>query len=89
MAKNAEWYNVHQRKHQFVAVQIDIRNHSYSRSLSTLCFQENDAVFVMTNMIITPRQKQGTCPEDDQYDKAQCHHDDNCTEGQEVVTGHG
>jgi hypothetical protein len=54
-----------------------------------LCFQENDAVFVMTNMIITPRQKQGTCPEDDQYDKAQCHHDDNCTEGQEVVTGHG
>ncbi|CAB4015115.1 P2X purinoceptor 4-like [Paramuricea clavata] len=51
--------------------------------------EENDAVFVMTNMVITPRQKQGTCPEDDEKKKARCHHDSNCTARQEVVTGHG
>ena len=58
---------------------------------STKCFfqQENDAVFVMTNMIITPRQKQDKCPEDGQYVQARCHNDSDCVAGQEVVTGHG
>ncbi|CAB4008602.1 P2X purinoceptor 4-like [Paramuricea clavata] len=54
--------------------------------------EENDAVFVMTNMIITPRQKQGKCPEDDQYVQARCVLNNNgsdCTEGEEVITGHG
>ncbi|XP_028400560.1 P2X purinoceptor 4-like isoform X1 [Dendronephthya gigantea] len=51
--------------------------------------EENDAVFVMTNMIITPRQKQGMCPEDDQYTMARCYSDANCTKGEEVITGHG
>ena len=52
-------------------------------------FQENDAVFVMTNMIITPRQKQGKCPEDPQYVQAHCNNDSDCRAGEEVITGHG
>ena len=51
--------------------------------------QENDAVFVMTNMIITPRQHQGLCPEDQQYRDALCTNDTDCVKGIEVVTGHG
>ena len=43
----------------------------------------------MTNMIITPRQKQGKCPEDGQYEQAQCQNDSDCIAGQEVITGHG
>ena len=47
--------------------------------------QENDAVFVMTNMIITPRQHQGLCPEDQEYKDAHCKTDADCVEGREVV----
>ena len=54
-----------------------------------IMFQENNAVFVMTNMVITPRQKQGTCPEDDQVPDVRCTSDSNCTAGEEAITGHG
>ena len=54
-----------------------------------IMFQENGAVFVMTNMVITPRQKQGTCPEDDKVQGVQCTSDSNCTAGKETDTGHG
>ena len=57
--------------------------------ISILHFQENNAVFVMTNMVITPRQKQGKCPEDYEILDAQCDDDSNCTAGDEIISGHG
>ena len=51
--------------------------------------QEDNAVFVMTNMIITPRQKQDKCAEDGQYPDAHCTNDSGCVAGKEVHTGHG
>ncbi|XP_046841171.1 P2X purinoceptor 4-like [Xenia sp. Carnegie-2017] len=51
--------------------------------------EENDAVFVMTNMIITPRQKQDKCPEDSHYSDARCYNDSDCIAMKEVYIGHG
>ena len=31
--------------------------------LCLFCVQENDAFFVMTNVVLTPKQKQGVCDE--------------------------
>ena len=51
--------------------------------------KENDVVFIMTNMIITPRQKQGTCPELDEYEDAKCQNDTHCVANKPIDYGHG
>ncbi|XP_046841172.1 P2X purinoceptor 4-like [Xenia sp. Carnegie-2017] len=51
--------------------------------------QENDVVFIMTNMIITPRQQQGTCPELDEYEDAKCQNDTHCVANKPIDNGHG
>ncbi|CAB3990047.1 P2X purinoceptor 4-like [Paramuricea clavata] len=40
--------------------------------------EEYEAVFVMTNMILTPEQKQGKCPEDYAVREAMCTNDSDC-----------
>lgn len=51
--------------------------------------QENGAFFVMTNMIITPSQTQGTCPEDPKERDVICTRDSDCLAGTAVEYGHG
>ena len=63
--------------------------HSWKFHFSPSLSKENDVVFVMTNMIITPIQYQGKCPEDQEYTDVHCKTDADCVEGREVVTGHG
>ena len=46
-------------------------------------------MFVMTNMIISPDQKQGTCPEDPSFEGVKCSHDSDCTPLEPVPNGHG
>ena len=52
-------------------------------------FQENNAFFVTTNMIITPNQTQGTCPEDPKFKGVNCTTSNICIKGKAVYTGHG
>lgn len=40
-------------------------------------------------MIITPRQKQGTCPELDEYEDAKCQNDTHCVANKPIDYGHG
>lgn len=49
--------------------------------------QENDAFFVMTNVIVTPNQSQYACPEDPQY--SSCRNDSDCKVGRPVANGNG
>lgn len=51
--------------------------------------QEKDEFFVMTNMIITPNQTQGTCPEDPKFGDVNCTKDSDCPPLEEVEYGHG
>ncbi|GAB6030030.1 hypothetical protein CHUAL_005717 [Chamberlinius hualienensis] len=51
--------------------------------------QENGAFFVMTNMVITPNQSQGICPEDSNLKQAHCSIDEDCVANQSVVNGNG
>lgn len=51
--------------------------------------QENGAFFVATNVVITPNQTQGVCPEDPLLLNAHCTSDANCTAGEPVVNGNG
>ncbi|XP_074635329.1 P2X purinoceptor 4-like [Acropora palmata] len=51
--------------------------------------EENGAFFVMTNMIITPNQTQGTCPEDPNERDVNCTNDSECLAGTPVEYGHG
>lgn len=52
--------------------------------------QENDAVFVTTNMIITPSQTQSLCPEDvEKFPSALCKADSDCPKGVAIENGHG
>ena len=51
--------------------------------------QENGAFFVMTNMIISPNQTQGTCPEDPNEKDVICTKDSECLAGTPVQYGHG
>ena len=50
--------------------------------------QEYDAVFVMTNMILTPLQMQGKCPEFGVI-AARCKNDSDCVAGKIPKNGHG
>lgn len=43
----------------------------------------------MTNMIITPDQTQGTCPEDPELSDVNCTKDSDCTAMEPVKYGHG
>ncbi|EDO41363.1 predicted protein [Nematostella vectensis] len=51
--------------------------------------EENDAFFVATNMVITPDQRQGTCPESPDIANVKCTRDENCTRMEETSYGHG
>ena len=51
---------------------------------------ENNAFFVTTNVIITPNQSQGSCPEDPEVPGARCDPADNaCVMGTSHTLGHG
>ena len=45
-------------------------------------------MFVMTNIILTPNQTQGKCPEY-QVSKAKCENDSVCVPGRTPRNGHG
>ena len=52
--------------------------------------QENNAFFVTTNVIITPNQTQGSCPEAPNVPGARCKPANNtCKSGQSLPLGHG
>ena len=55
----------------------------------TIQFQEDNAVFVMTNMIISPNQTQSTCPEDPKFPNVRCTKDSDCPPLKPVENGHG
>lgn len=61
------------------------------QAITVHCFfsQENGAFFVMTNMIITPDQMQGTCPEDPGLSGVKCTKDSDCSAREPVKYGHG
>ncbi len=58
-------------------------------NFKTLSFQEDNEFFVMTNMIITPNQTRGVCPEDPRFEKNHCKNDNDCTAGESVINGNG
>ncbi|XP_027646878.2 P2X purinoceptor 5 isoform X2 [Falco peregrinus] len=45
--------------------------------------------FVMTNLIVTPNQRQATCPESISIPSALCYKDEDCLAGEAVVAGNG
>ena len=47
--------------------------------------QETNGFFVMTNMVITPKQTQGKCPEDTKFKDNWCFSDEDCQPPLEVV----
>ncbi|XP_015780585.1 PREDICTED: P2X purinoceptor 4-like [Acropora digitifera] len=51
--------------------------------------EEDNAVFVMTNMIISPNQTQSTCPEDPKFPNVKCTKDSDCPRLKPVENGHG
>ncbi|KAJ7398283.1 P2X purinoceptor 5 [Pitangus sulphuratus] len=51
--------------------------------------QGESVFFVMTNLIVTPNQRQATCPESASIPDALCHRDKDCLEGEAVVAGNG
>jgi hypothetical protein len=57
--------------------------------MNILSFQENGAFFVTTNMIITPDQKQDTCPESPKIKNIKCRNDSDCPANEETLYGHG
>ncbi|XP_015780577.1 PREDICTED: P2X purinoceptor 4-like [Acropora digitifera] len=50
--------------------------------------EEDNAVFVMTNMIISPNQTQSTCPEDPKFPNVKCTKDSDCPWLKPVENGH-
>uniref|UniRef100_A0A8B9C748 P2X purinoceptor n=1 Tax=Anser brachyrhynchus TaxID=132585 RepID=A0A8B9C748_9AVES len=51
--------------------------------------QGENVFFVMTNLIVTPNQRQATCPESVSIPDALCYKDGDCLAGQAVVAGNG
>lgn len=51
--------------------------------------EENNAFFVMTNMITTNQQKQDQCPESDSVADAKCTNDSDCPFRKAYLLGHG
>ncbi|KAK3710788.1 hypothetical protein QZH41_014011 [Actinostola sp. cb2023] len=50
---------------------------------------ESNAFFVITNLIITPDQKQDVCPESDGINGVICRNDSDCTPNEPTLYGHG
>lgn len=63
--------------------------HCISANNEFFVSQENGAFFVMTNMIITPDQTQGKCPEDPNEKDVICKSDSDCQAMEPVKYGHG
>ncbi|NXI56248.1 P2RX5 protein, partial [Chloroceryle aenea] len=51
--------------------------------------QGENVFFVMTNLIVTPNQRQATCPESASIPDALCYKDEDCPNGEAVVAGNG
>ncbi|XP_054065306.1 P2X purinoceptor 5 isoform X3 [Rissa tridactyla] len=51
--------------------------------------QGESVFFVMTNLIVTPNQRQATCPESASIPDALCYKDEDCPAGEAVVAGNG
>ncbi|NWI95553.1 P2RX5 protein, partial [Pitta sordida] len=51
--------------------------------------QGESVFFVMTNLIVTPNQRQATCPESSSIPDALCKKDEECPKGKAVVAGNG
>lgn len=51
--------------------------------------EENNAFFVMTNMIVTNNQSPGECPEAPGVKEAHCTQDSDCVPGTPYLLGHG
>ncbi|OCT91145.1 P2X purinoceptor 5 [Xenopus laevis] len=51
--------------------------------------QGENVFFVVTNLIVTPNQRQGTCPESFGIPDAECLKNSDCPEGEPVVAGNG
>ncbi|XP_040473414.1 P2X purinoceptor 5 isoform X4 [Falco naumanni] len=51
--------------------------------------QGENVFFVMTNLIVTPNQRQATCPESISIPNALCYKDEDCLAGKAVVAGNG
>ncbi|XP_068271454.1 P2X purinoceptor 5 isoform X2 [Nyctibius grandis] len=51
--------------------------------------QGENVFFVMTNLIVTPNQRQATCPESVSIPDALCYKDGDCPAGEAVVAGNG
>ncbi|NXU23546.1 P2RX5 protein, partial [Thalassarche chlororhynchos] len=51
--------------------------------------QGENVFFVMTNLIVTPNQRQATCPESVSIPNGLCYKDGDCPAGQAVVAGNG
>ncbi|NWI23690.1 P2RX5 protein, partial [Sula dactylatra] len=51
--------------------------------------QGENVFFVMTNLIVTPKQRQATCPESASIPDALCNTDGDCMAGEAVVAGNG
>ncbi|XP_009632250.1 P2X purinoceptor 5 [Egretta garzetta] len=51
--------------------------------------QGESVFFVMTNLIVTPNQRQATCPESVSIPDALCYKDGDCPAGEAVVAGNG
>ena len=57
--------------------------------LPLILLQENNEFFVMTNMIMTPNQTRGKCPEDPRFKENHCKNDSDCEPGETVINGNG
>jgi len=51
--------------------------------------QENDAFFVMTNVIVTPNQTQTVCPEDPSVKGAKCNSSSDCEKNRGTILSNG
>ncbi|XP_043910269.1 P2X purinoceptor 5 isoform X2 [Protopterus annectens] len=51
--------------------------------------QGENVFFVVTNLIVTPNQTEGTCPESPYIKEAACNKNSDCDAGEAVLTGNG
>ncbi|XP_044525416.1 P2X purinoceptor 5 [Gracilinanus agilis] len=51
--------------------------------------QGENVFFVVTNLLVTPRQRQSTCAESPHIPQAACSQDGDCPRGEAVLSGHG
>ena len=61
----------------------------HAEAIFYLIFQESTEFFVMTNMVITPNQTRGVCPEDPKFVHNLCKSDKDCIPGEAVINGNG